>query len=688
MKTSALRALALAALSTCSPAALAADAPPAAAAQTDLTAAPRMGTWGFDLSGRDPAVTAGADFYKHCNGVWDARTPIPADRARYGVFEALNELSRTRSRAIIEKAAQDANATPDARQVGAMFKAFMDEKQVEKLGKKPLADDLAAVKAARTKDDLAALMGATQTGFGGAFFEMYVGQHAKQPEKYVTYLGQGGLNLPNRDYYLTAQFAEKKTAYTRYVADLLGAAGWPQAAKAAEAIVALETDIALVSWTRVEQRDAVKTWNPMTPAELAALAPGFPWTPFLKGARLDRVETLVVGEPTAFTRIGEIFALTPVDTLRAWVAFTVVDQAAPFLSKRFVDAHFAFRGKALSGQPEIQPRWKRGVEAVGRTVGEVVGRLYVEAYFPPASKTMMEKLVGDLKRSMMARIDRLDWMSPATKKRAQEKLSKFNVKIGYPSKWRDYGALQLEATDLYGNVKRHAAFDWDFDLKRLDRAVDRDEWAMTPQTVNAYYDPTMNEIVFPAAILQPPFFDPQADPAINYGAIGGVIGHEITHGFDDQGRQFDADGKLQDWWAPEDAERFVARAKGLIDQYSAFEVLPGAQVNGALTLGENIADLGGLLLALDAYALSLGGKPAPTIDGLTGEQRVLSGWAQVWRAKYRDDALRQQVASGPHSPPMLRVNAVVRNIDPWYSAFGVKPGDALYVAPEKRVRIW
>ena len=687
MKTSALRALALAALSTCSTAALAADAPPAAA-QVDLTAAPRMGTWGFDLGGRDTTVSAGADFYRHCNGAWDARTPIPADRARYGVFEALNELSRTRSRAIIEKAAQDANATPDARQVGAMFKAFMDEKQVEKLGKKPLADDLAAVKAARTKDDLAALMGATQTGFGGAFFEMYVGQHAKQPEKYVTYLGQGGLNLPNRDYYLTAQFAEKKTAYTRYVADLLGAAGWPQAAKAAEAIVALETDIALVSWTRVEQRDAVKSWNPMTPAELAALAPGFPWTPFLKGARLDRIETLVVGEPTAFTRIGEIFALTPVDTLRAWVAFTIVDQAAPFLSKRFVDTHFAFRGKALSGQPEIQPRWKRGVEAVGRTVGEVVGRLYVEAYFPPASKTMMEKLVADLKRAMTARIDRLDWMSPVTQKRAQEKLSKFNVKIGYPSKWRDYGALKLDPTDLYGNIKRHAAFDWDFDLKRLDRAVDRDEWAMTPQTVNAYYDPTMNEIVFPAAILQPPFFDPQADPAINYGAIGGVIGHEITHGFDDQGRQFDADGKLQDWWAPEDAERFVARAKGLIDQYSAFEVLPGAKVNGALTLGENIADLGGLLLALDAYALSLGGKPAPTIDGLTGEQRVLSGWAQVWRAKYRDDALRQQVASGPHSPPMLRVNAVVRNIDPWYSAFGVKPGDALYVAPEKRVRIW
>jgi len=686
MKTSDLRALALAALSTWPTLAPAADTP--APAQADLTAAPRMGTWGFDLSGRDTTVSAGADFYKHCNGAWDARTPIPADRARFGVFEALNELSRARSRAIIERAAEDARATPDARQVGAMFKAFMDERQVEKLGAKPLAADLAAVKAARTKDEVAALMGATQTGFGGAFFEMYVGQHAKQPEKYVTYLGQGGRNLPNRDYYLTAQFAEKKTAYTRYVAELLGAAGWPQAKKAAEAIVALETDIALVSWTRVEQRDAVKTWNPMTPAELATLAPGFPWTPFLKGARLDRAETLVVGEPTAFTRIGEIFAITPVDTLRAWVAFTVVDQAAPFLSKRFVDAHFGFRGKALSGQPEIQPRWKRGVEAVGRTVGEVVGRLYVEAYFPPASKTMMEKLVADLKRAMAARIERLDWMSPATKKRAQEKLAKFNVKIGYPSKWRDYGALQLDATDLYGNIKRHAAFDWDFDLKRLDRAVDRDEWAMTPQTVNAYYDPTMNEIVFPAAILQPPFFDPLADPATNYGAIGGVIGHEITHGFDDQGRQFDADGKLQDWWAPEDAERFVARAKGLIDQYSAFEVLPGAKVNGALTLGENIADLGGLLLALDAYALSLGGKPAALLDGLTGEQRVFSGWAQVWRAKYRDDALRQQVASGPHSPPVLRVNAVVRNIDPWYSTFGVKLGDALFVAPEKRVRIW
>jgi putative endopeptidase len=673
-------------LPVCHAAAPASAAP--AAGQTDLTQAPRMGTWGFDLAGRDTAVKPGVDFYKFSNGAWDARTAIPSDRSEYGVFETLADLSRERSRAIIEKAAAEAATKPEAKQVGAMYQSFMDEKRIAAVGKKPLAADLEAVKAAKTRDAIAALMGESQKGFGTAFFSMYIGQHAKSPERYVTYLNQGGLGLPDRDYYLTAQFAEKKAAYEKYVAKLLGLAGWPQAVKQAAAIVELETQIALVSWTRVEQRDAVKTWNPVTRAELAALSPGFPWEAFFKAADLPNVKDFVIGEPSAFTRIGEVFALTPIETLQAFCAFHVADQAATKLPKAFDQAHFEFWDKTLSGQPEQEPRWKRGVRIVNGTLGEIVGRLYVEKYFPATSKAKMEALVADLVKAMGARIDRLDWMGPATKKRAQEKLAKFNVKIGYPDQWRDYSALTVDAGDVYGNVERAAAFEWNFRVSRLDKPVDRKEWGMTPQTVNAYYDPTMNEIVFPAAILQPPFFDPEADPAVNYGAIGGVIGHEITHGFDDQGRQFDATGRLSDWWAPEDAERFVARTKALAAQYSAVEVLPGAKVNGDLTLGENIADLGGVLLGLDAYQLSLGGKPAPVLDGVTGEQRVLLGWAQVWRGKYRDDALRQQVASDPHSPVMLRVNGVVRNVDAWYTAFGVQAGEGLFLRPEARVRIW
>jgi putative endopeptidase len=370
------------------------------------------------------------------------------------------------------------------------------------------------------------------------------------------------------------------------------------------------------------------------------------------------------------------------------MAFQIADEASPYLSARFVNASFEFRGKTLSGQPENRPRWKRAVGTIDRTLGEAVGKLYIDAYFPAQSKTMMLGLVGDLRTAMKARIERLAWMSPETKTKALEKLSTFTVKIAYPDKWRDYSALTIASDDLVGNIARSAAFRWNRDLTRLNGPVDRSEWGMTPQTVNAYYNPQMNEIVFPAAILQSPFFDPEADPAINYGGIGGVIGHEITHGFDDQGRQFAADGSLNDWWQAADATKFKVQTDRLDGQYSAFEPLPGAKVQGQLTMGENIADLGGLLMALDAYKLSLKGQPSPIIDGITGEQRVFLGWAQVWRAKSRDDALRQQIASDPHSPPFYRVNGVVRNIDAWYEAFGVKPGDALYVAPENRVRIW
>jgi putative endopeptidase len=657
-------------------------------AARDLSQAPRMGTWGFDLSGRDTSVTPGDSFFRWANGGYIDRLEIPADRSTYGAFNALDELSRDRMRAVTEKASADRAAAGPSAQVGALYRSFMDEARVDALGARPLADDLAQIRQAKTRTDLARLMGESMKDFGGSFFSAAVYDDAKDPMKYTVYLGQAGLGLPDRDYYLVDRFASQKQAYQAYVAKMLTLAGWPEPAANAKAIVDLETEIAQASWTRAEQRDDDKTYNPYDLGKLAADAPGFEWQAFMEGMDLGARQRVVVSENTAFPKIAAIYAKAPVDTLKAWMAFHLADNAAPYLSRTFDEANFEFRSKTLSGQPQQQPRWKRGVNLVDTQVGEALGKLYVDAYFPPESKAKMEALVADIKTAMGGRIEKLTWMGPATKARALEKLSKFTVKIGYPDKWRDYSALQLRDDDLYGNVKRAVAFDWDYRARRINQPVDRAEWGMTPPTINAYYSSTKNEIVFPAAILQPPFFDPQGDPAINYGGIGGVIGHEITHGFDDQGRKSDGDGRLADWWTAEDTAKFQAEATKLGKQYSAVEILPGAHINGDLTMGENIADLGGLLLALDAYRLSLKGKPAPVIDGLTGEQRVFLGWAQVWRAKYRDDRMRQVLVSDPHAPPQSRVDLPVRNIDAFYEAFGVKPGDAMYVPPEMRVRIW
>jgi putative endopeptidase len=679
MKTSWFGAAAVAALLICTSA--------AAQAPADLSA-PRMGPWGFDVSGRDPGAKPGQDFYRYANGVWDDRTAIPGDRARFGAFDALVDLSEKRARAVIEAAAADESAPGEAGQIGAFYRSFMDEAGVEAADAKPLAAELKAIKDANDRDASARLMGRANQSFLGSVFDADIYDDARDPLRYAVILGQGGLGLPDRDYYLTPQFAEKKVQYRDYVAAMLRSIGWADADARAQQIVDFETRIAEASWTRAERRDDVKMYNPMTVAELSAFAPGFPWQAYLEAQKVGGVNRVIVGEKTAFPKIAAIFAATPLEVLQAWQAFTLTDNASPYLSRRFVDARFAFRNKALSGQPEQRARWKRGVSLLNSQIGEPVGRLYVDAYFPAESKAKMESLVGDLKTAMGSRIKGLAWMGPETKAKAMEKLGKFRVKIAYPDKWRDYSALEVRDGDLYGNTERAIAFEWARKVRRLNDPVDRAEWEMTPQTVNAYYSPTKNEIVFPAAILQPPFFDPQADDAVNYGAIGAVIGHEITHGFDDQGRQSDGDGRLSEWWTAQDAERFVAQTKVLGAQYGLFEPLPGAKVNSDLTMGENIADLGGLLLALDAYRVSLGGKPAPVIDGLTGEQRLFLSWAQVWRSKIRNDALRQQVASDPHSPAVYRVNGVVRNIDAWYAAFGVKPGDPLYVPPEKRVRIW
>ncbi|HEY3949208.1 M13 family metallopeptidase [Phenylobacterium sp.] len=654
---------------------------------TDL-APPHYGTWGFDTTGMDTAVRPGDDFFDYANGKWSARTQIPSDLTRFGNFDKLSVLSEARVHEIAIEAAQGKLADKDGAKIGAAYASFMDEALADKLGAKPIQPELAQIKAVKSKAGFTALMAkANETGFD-TIFPVGITIDAKSPKKYAVQAANGGLGLPDRDYYLQASFAPQKAKYQAYVAQLLTLSGWPKPAENAKAVVDFETQLAEASWTRVQRRDRDKTYNPMTPAELDTLAPGVGWAKYLAGADLPGVNRVIVSTNTAFPKVAKIYADTPLDTLKAWQAFHVADSAAAYLSKPFVDARYEFRNKTLAGQPEQQPRWKRAVAFTNQTIGESVGRVYVARWFPPASKAKMDALVGDIHTALEARIQKLNWMGDATRAKALEKLSKFTVKIGYPAKWRDYSKLVLKPDDLYGNRQRSGAFEWRREVARLNGPVDKSEWGMTPQTVNAYYNSVNNEIVFPAAILQPPFFDPNADAAINYGGIGGVIGHETSHGFDDQGRKSNGDGVLTDWWSPADAAKFKVQTDRLDAQYSAFSPLPGEHVIGQLTMGENIGDMGGVSLALDAYHASLHGKPAPVIDGLTGDQRVFLGWAQVWREKIRDETLRQRLHTDPHSPAVYRVNGTIRNIDGWYSAFDVKPGEKLYVAPDQRVRIW
>ena len=687
-----IRSIAVAVLTLFSAAAFAADAPAAKTAATDTTVAPRFGTWGVDLEGMDRTVKPGDDFFKYVNGKWAASTQIPPDQTRYGAFNILRDLSEARVRAILDGWAADKNlkSGSDEAKVAMLYRTFLDDASAEKLGIKPIQSQLDAVKAAKTRDDIARLMGKAQSNFGRAFFGFAIFEDAKHPEKYGLYVSQSGIGLPDREYYLKDNFKPQKERYQKYVADMLGLIGWNEPAKNAADVVAMETQLADAMWTRAESRDRDKTYNPMTLVELEKNAPGFPWKTFFKEAGLDKVNGGIVRQNTALPKLAKVFADTPLATLQAWEAFHVADDAAPLLSRRFVDAEWEFRSKFLNGAQEQRPRWKRAVGASEGAMGEAIGRTYVSEYFPPESKAKMEKLVSDLRSAMKGRIENLTWMGPETKAKAIEKLAKFGVKIGYPVKWRDYSKLEVKEGDLVGNAQRAAKFDWDFEVSRIGKPVDDDEWGMTPQTVNAYYSSTKNEIVFPAAILQPPFFDPNADPAVNYGAIGGVIGHEITHGFDDQGRKSDGDGVLRDWWAADDATKFEAQASKLGAQYEAYDFpqLTGIHIIGKQTMGENIGDLGGILMALDAYRISLKGQPAPVIDGFTGDQRVFLGWAQVWRTIVRDDALRQLIMTDSHSPGMVRAFAPLRNVDAWYDAFGIKEGDAEYVKPEDRVRIW
>jgi putative endopeptidase len=666
------------------------------------TGKPQYGAWGFDSDGADLKTKPGDDFFRYANGAWLDRVQIPADKPAYSLRLAMTDLTEQRLHDLMEENAKKAEPKPATVEdkVGAFYKSFMDEARIEKAAASSLKEKIAETQSAKTREALAALMGRQNADFHGGIFGVGIDVDIKDPKHYAVYIGQAGLGLPDRDYYLKPDFAAKKEKYQAYAAQLLRLLEWPDADKRAAEVVDFETKIADASWTKTQQRDPIATYNAMSIAELETLAPKFAWRPFLNEAGLGKVERVVIAEKSAFPKIADIFDKTSLETLQAWHAFNIADHAAPYLSKAFVDALFEMRNKTLSGQAEQKVRWKRGVQAVSGgdygagdrydrfgNLGWAVGQLYSAKYFPPAAKTKIEELVANLKLAMHERIKGLDWMGEATKVQALKKLDTYNIKVGYPEKPRDYSSVEIRDDDLIGNVRRAAVADWAFSVQRLPGPVDMSDWGMTPQTNDAY-NGALRDIVFPAGILQPPMFDANADPAVNYGAIGAVIGHELTHGFDDQGRKFDAEGKLNDWWTAEDAKTFEARAKVLGEQYSKYEPLPGAKVNGELTMGENIADLGGVVIALDAYRASLKGKPATVIDGLTGEQRVFLGWAQAWRGKLREDAVRRQVVSDPHSPRQYRVNGVMRNIDAWYDAFKVKAEEKLFVAPKGRVRIW
>ncbi len=654
-------------------------------------AAQRFGEWGIDLSGMDRTASPGNDFFAYANGTWAKKTSIPADRSRYGAFDILRLLSEQRvHRQLQGYASGNPTTDGDVAKIAALYRSFLDEAAVEKAGDAPLRPLLAQVRAIGDRQAMARSMGLSHGGFGGTFFGAFVGDDQRDPDRYTLYLSQSGLGLSDREMYRDPKFAPQRERYQQYIEQLLSLAGWDAPKQNAAAILALETRIAEAHWSRAESRDRDKTYNPLARADFDTFAPGFPWQAFFAAAGVDAAGTVVMRQNTAMPTLARIFAETDLDTLKAWQAFHVVDDAAGLLSKPYADAQFEFRQKFLSGQPEQRERWKRAVDFAESGMGEAIGRDYVKQYFPADAKAKMDDLVANVKAAMGARLEQLDWMSADTKREARAKLAGFGLKIGHPNTWRDYSGLQVRNGDLFGNAISSRRFEWDYRRGRIGKPVDKGEWGMTPQTVNAYYNAVKNEIVFPAAILQPPFFDPQADPAVNYGAIGGVIGHEIIHGFDDQGRKSDGKGMLRDWWTAEDATRFEAKAATLGAQYEAypFPQLPGMHINGKVAMGENIGDLGGLTIALDAYRRSLGGKPAPVIDGFSGEQRLFLGWAQVWRTLYRDDALRQQLVNGPHSPGQIRAFAPLRNIDAWYDAFEVKPGDALYIAPEQRVRIW
>jgi putative endopeptidase len=649
--------------------------------QIVVTGRPQIGDFGLDLTTRDLTAKPGDDFERYASGAWIDRTEIPSDKPSVGSFVDLAEQAQKQVQALV--------TSPSSAQAkyGMLYTTFMDEKTVERAGIAPLMQDIAHVRAIDDKAEFARFMGSTYDKFGVTLFGGGPYADTGNPTVNVLWFGQSGLGLPERDYYLNPQFAKQRAAYQAYIERTFRAIGIADPAESAQEVMGFETYIAQLSWPAEERRDIGKINNPMSTADLVTYAPGIDWAAYFDGAAIPPQDRIIVTENTAVKALAELFDRTDLDTLKLWEQFHVAHQASPYLNKKMVDSRFAFIS-SLSGVTELQPRWKRAINNVNGSLGELVGQAYVQEYFPAIAKSRMEDLIKNLKLAMADRIQGNDWMGAATKTAALEKLQKMDVMVGYPDDFRNYDALQVSPTSLYSNVKNATKFNADYQMADLGKPVDRKKWAMNPQEVNAYNGGLENKMVFPAGILQPPFFDPYADPAVNYGAIGVVIGHEISHGFDDQGRKIDAAGAVRDWWTPEDAARFDAEAKKFGAQYAKYEAVPGAFINPELTMGENIADLAGVLVAYDAYHKSLGGKEAPVIGGLTGDQRFFLAYAQVWRSKAREDSLRSQVTTDPHSPERFRTIGPLRNVDAWYKAFDVKPGDANYIAPEERARIW
>ncbi len=646
---------------------------------------------GLDPANMDTKVRAQDDFFEYINGHWLATTEIPADKPGYGAFDALYDKSIENLRSIIEDA-QKAPHNEGERKVGDLYASFMDEARLEKQGIAPLQPELARIDALQNSSDIAAQI--AHNGMTGvdAPFGGFVHQDNKDSTKYLVDFGQSGLGLPDRDYYLKdddAKLKQIRGEYLGHVERMLKLGGDADAKTDAASVLALETALAKIQWTKVENRDPIKGYNKVMITDLDGVAPGFDWKTLLANSHVTgKVDYVNISQPSYFKGMAALINSTPLPVWKVYFRWHLLHASAPYLSKAFVDENFAFYGTALRGTPQNRARWKRGVRVVEGSMGEQLGQVYVTRYFPAESKARIYQLVQNLLAAYRESIGTLDWMSPDTKKQALAKLSQYMLKLGYPDKWRDYSALHIDRNDLLGNVQRANEFEYNRNINKLGKPIDRAEWGMTPQTVNAYYNPELNEIVFPAAILQPPFFDPKADDAVNYGAIGAVIGHEISHGFDDQGAQYDGVGNLHDWWTKADHDAFAAKTKALVAEYSAFEPVKGYHINGELTLGENIADNSGLAIAYKAYKISLHGKPAPVIDGMTGEQRFYAGFAQAFREKARENSMIEQIKSDPHSIPIDRVMGAVVNQPGFYEAYGVKPGDKMYVAPDKRVIIW
>ncbi|MGQ0701142.1 MAG: M13 family metallopeptidase [Panacagrimonas sp.] len=647
---------------------------------------------GIETANFDAAVRPQDDLYRAVNGHWLAQTKIPADKSNYGSFTRLSDDAEAQLRSIVEElvAQPDKAAGSIEQKVGDYYASFMDEAHIESLGLAPIATELAAIDALRDPRELPVLMARLARNGIAVPLQAYVHVDAKDPNRYAGDFYQGGLSLPNRDFYLIQddKFSAIRAAFVAHMESMMGLAGQPEPGAAARVVLDLETRLAQVQWDKVALRDPVKAYNPFALGELPGVSAGIDWMAYLDATGFAALDTVLISQPTYVTSLGKLLQSVSLRRWKIYLRWQVLNAYAEVLPRAFVEQDFAFSGRTLNGIQELRPRWKRGVDAVDGALGEAVGQIYVARHFPPAHKQRMEAMVQQLIAAYGLAIGELAWMSPDTRKAASEKLAKFNYKIGYPNRWRDYSKLEVVTGDAHGNAQRAAQFEYDRDIAKLGGPIDREEWGMTPQTVNAYYNDEKNEIVFPAAILQPPFFDANAEDAVNYGGIGAVIGHEISHGFDDSGSQYDGDGKLRVWWTAEDRARFEALGARLAAQYDAYEPVPGYKLNGKFTLGENIADLGGLTIAHQAYRLSQNGKPGPVIDGMSADQRFFMGWAQAWRRLYRDENLLNRLKTDPHAPSEYRCNGVVVNVPGFYEAFAVKPDDKMYAAPESRIKIW